>query len=243
MLLFAALVLARPESILVVDNMVVGSRVGKRWSETDVTFAKRHKAAESFRVFGIGTVDKGPVFYGFGQDQPDGPTFISGEDASDEKSDRKPMVSGVVPRVPRPVRTLPSAGPYVAIAKAYAGGRGLSTAGLRLTGVYRTDLDGDGTNEVLLSATSGKPGDAGWPKGSYSFVLLRFVGGRTALEFTSIPQGGLMDVKAVRAVADLDGDARMEVLTTGNAEEFNKATLWSYRAGVARKLVEGAAGH
>lgn len=248
MLLLAALVLApKGESILVVDNTVIGSRVGSKWSETNVTFAKRHPQAESFRVFGVGTVDKGPVFYGFGQDQPDGPTFISGDDANSPDSDRKPMVSGVVPRVPRRVTSLPLGTAYRSIAQAYAGRRGLSTARLRLTGLFRTDLDGDGTQEVLLSATSGKPGDTGWPKGSYSFVLLRAVGRKgpvqTALEFTTSPQDGVMDEKRVRAVADLDGDGRMEVLTTGNAEEFNKATLWAYRAGVARRLFEGAAAH
>ena len=44
-----------------------------------------------------------------------------------------------------------------------------------------------------------------------------------------------------RGNADLECDGRMEISTTGNAEEFNKAILWSYRAGKVRKLLEGAA--
>ena len=246
MLLLAALVLApRGESILVVDNAVVGYRAEGRWHETDVDFAMRHKTAEAFRVFGVGTVDKGPVFYGFEQSQSDGPTFVSGEDANGEASDRKPMLSGFVPRVPRRVTTLPLGAAYRSIAQAWAGKRGYRTPNLRLTGAFRADLDGDGAQEVLLSATSGKPGGEGWTKGAYSFVLLRAVGRKglvqTALELSSAPKGGVMDEKRVRAVADLDGDGRMEVLTTGVAAEFVKATLWAYRAGVAKRLVEGAA--
>lgn len=240
MLLPAALALAPAESILVVDNLVVGSRKGGRWTETDLGFAKRHKAT-GFRAFGVGKVAKGVDFYGFGQDQPDGPTFIASEDASSEMS---PMVSGVVPKVPRAVRSLPASATYEGIARAALGRKGVKVAKARITGLYRVDLDGDGTQEVLIEATDGRKGDEGWSKGAYSIVLLRtWKGTSTALESATAPQGGVMDAKRLRGIADLDGDGRMEVLTTGNAEEFNKATLWGYRRGVATKLLEGAAAY
>ena len=249
-LLFALLPLSPlspPETVLAVDNFVVGSRARGGWSAAGVEFAKRHRALD-FRPFGVGKVGGSSVRRGFVSEEVDGGTYLdSGSEVGDR--DMAPLLAGAVPKVPRVVESLPAGPVYEAACRRFLKSRGVSTPKARITKVFRADLDGDGTSEILIEATSqAEPSSDGtFPKGAYSFVLLRAIKGGTvvesALEFATRSKEGMMERKRLRGIADLDGDGRMEILTTGLGFEWNNAQLWSYRKGVARKLLENGVGH
>jgi hypothetical protein len=101
---------------------------------------------------------------------------------------------------------------------------------VRITQIVRIDLDGDGEDEVLISATNyfNKDGRVphGSPANSYSFVLLRrVVGGKVE---TVLIDGEFYPKEAefnapnayrIAAVLDLDGDGKMEVVVESNYYE------------------------
>lgn len=228
--------------ILVVDDFVVGSRVGGRWSPAGPAFAKAHPP-QRFAAFGVGAI--GPTLQrGFADAEEDGGTYLD-----TTAFDGRPMLAGSTPKVPRKVEKLPAGVVYERAARAFLARKGVRTKRANILGVWRADLDGDGTTEVLIQANSpAKPqDDPRHPKGSYALVLLRALRGgkvvETALEFAKPDAQGFMEFESLRGVADLDGDGRMEVLTTGKGYEWNNATLWGYRRGAATKLLENGVGH
>jgi len=113
---------------------------------------------------------------------------------------------------------------YVKAARAWLDEQGLALAPVRLTHVLRTDLEGDGTDEVLLAGAYNARAveNADLSVGRYAFVLLRkVVNGAvttTPLEAFVDPHPyepeqsilGLTEIVPV-AIADLTGDGVAEV--------------------------------
>ncbi len=235
---FALALVAPPsERILAVDNYVVAHTVRGRWRAADERFAKGHGTA-TFRPFGVGTAGGRARKAGFEWSEEQHGNYVRLQDV-------RPLLAGGVPRVPRRVRTEAPGDVYEATCRRFLAARGLVVAKARVTRVLRVDLDGDGTDETLIEATSGEASYR-TPKGGYSLVLLRALRlgkvTETPLELTPSAMGGTLAVGQVRAVADLDGDGRMEVLTTTRGLEDFGARLWGYRSGRATMLVENGNG-
>jgi hypothetical protein len=114
---------------------------------------------------------------------------------------------------------------YVEAARAWLDEKGLALAPVRLTQVIRTDLEGDGTDEVILAGAYNaiEVADADLSAGRYAFVLLRrLVDGAvltTALVDYADPRPYDADdvgydaslVEPV-AIADLTGDGIAEIV-------------------------------
>lgn len=226
-----------PERILAVDNYVVASTFGGRWRAADERFAKGRRPA-SFRPFGLGTAGGAARTSGFEWSEEQHGVYV-------KRQDVRPLLAGGVPRAPRRVREGQPTAEYEAACRRFLALKGLPVTKARVTRVLRVDLDGDGTDEAMIEATNGEPSYQS-PKGTYSLVLLRALRGgkvvETALELAPSAPGGTLAVAQVRAVADLDGDGRMEVLTTTRGLEDFGARLWGYRAGRATMLVENGNG-
>jgi hypothetical protein len=126
--------------------------------------------------------------------------------------------------------------------------KGIKKPQVKVTQVVRIDLEGDGTEEVLVSATNyfskdgSVPSDA--PAGRYAFVILRreVKGGvKTSMiagEF--YPKAKTFNAPSkykVLAVLDCDGDGRMEVIVDGAYYEGGWTTI--YRC-TAQKIEEVA---
>lgn len=129
---------------------------------------------------------------------------------------------------------------YLGAAREILRAKGLPKATPRLTQVLRFDLEGDGTEEVLLSATTGREG---YPRpdivvNDYSFIALRrVVNGkvRTDLlvgEFYARPaEFAAPNAFRVQALLDLNGDNRLEIVTGWEYYEGAGSIVFELRDG------------
>jgi len=124
----------------------------------------------------------------------------------------------------------------------------------------RVDLDGDGEDEVLISATNyftkaGRmPNKSTSTAGSYSFVLLRqvvggvvktkLIDGEFHVKAYSGPEGHF-DAPSryeISAVLDIDGDGKMEVIVNDAYYEGGGTTIYRCSAKGIEKLAQVAYG-
>lgn len=130
-----------------------------------------------------------------------------------------------IPRVPRLLSTEQQV--YKDAAAAILREKGIARPQVRLTQVIRVDLEGDGSEEVLVSATHYARGlSASASPGDYSLVFLRrVVKGKVVthlIEGDFFPKGvefGAPGEHRVGAVLDLNGDGVMEIVLFGRYYE------------------------
>jgi hypothetical protein len=151
-----------------------------------------------------------------------------------------------VPRLPQEI-ALTNAVYKKAVAD-YLKTRGIAKTAIKLTQAFRVDLEGDGTDEVLLAATYYKGGlDASPTRGDYSVVLLRKAVGKTVVNYmiagdfiTKSSDFSAPSEYKLSAIADLNGDGKMEIVTYGAYYEGEFAGVHEMRGGkpVAVKELE-----
>lgn len=133
--------------------------------------------------------------------------------------------------LPRPVELLDPANPtYVAAMREWIAGRGLANPEVRIERIVRVDLEGDGEDEVLISATRHAQANAGVniyaSAGDYSFVVLRKLVGGTVqtipvLEeyFTESSDTMITSTNRLLATLDLNGDGVLELVVANDYYE------------------------
>lgn len=112
--------------------------------------------------------------------------------------------------------------------------KGIARPNVRLTQVVRVDLDGDGSDEVLVSACHYAKGlNPGAASGDYSVALLRrVVKGRVAtslIEGDFYPRGlkfGAPGEHKIGAILDLNGDGVLEIILFGRYYEGDWAAAY-----------------
>ena len=134
---------------------------------------------------------------------------------------------------------------YVDAARDFLKTKGIDNPKVKIESILRADLDGDGEEEVLISATNYFEKDEGAPMrspaGSYSMVLLRrLVAGKVETQlvegefYPKAYQNGTDDDASfnapnaykVIAVLDLDGDGKMEVVVASQYYEGEATTIY-----------------
>lgn len=117
----------------------------------------------------------------------------------------------VVPRSPRAIN--PHDATYVRIVGDILRQKGITRPEVKITDAYKIDLDGDGTEEVVIAAnrTSTSPGN-------YSLILLRKVFGGAAKniflsEIYYPKEASTSQIENhITAIADLNGDGNLEIV-------------------------------
>ncbi|CAM3656645.1 hypothetical protein [Deinococcus frigens] len=166
---------------------------------------------------------------------------------------------------PRPVTALPTGNAiYRQIVRAELIKRGVKNPIVQLVGLTRTDLDGDGTQEVIIEAAhfAGRSGPyppgIGQP-GDYSIVLLRHVVRGQVLTVTlgvdiapqtplkpddSFETRPLANMIRLAGVADLNGDGRMELILFGAYYEGSSYSVqeWTPARGLTPTPLETGCG-
>ncbi len=138
---------------------------------------------------------------------------------------------------------------YLKAAHDFLVGKGIAKPVVKITQLLRIDLDGDGEDEVLLSATKypGEPGESppSAVAGNYSFVLLRhFVDGKVQTKLIDgefYPKASESQTPyryEISGLLDLDGDGRLEVILYSAYYEGATVTVWHFGAGKLHKVLE-----
>jgi len=137
---------------------------------------------------------------------------------------------------PHPVEILDPSVTYLEAASQLLEGRLAGLPVINLTQVIRTDLEGDGVDEVIVTASTIPDDLISAQVGDYSIVFLRKViegEVQTAILGESIvddPDALLQNLVVFRvaAVADLNGDGKMEIVLNGIVWEGAYLQAWEY---------------
>lgn len=136
---------------------------------------------------------------------------------------------------------------YLKIVGDFLRTKGIAKPAAKISQGYRVDLDGDGTEEVVLAATNYHSGVMPSVKaGDYSFLLLRKVVGGKAENFLiagefypKAKEFSAPNEFSIQAIADLNGDGRMEIVMHGAYYEGAGSEIYDV-SGAKPKMVLGA---
>jgi hypothetical protein len=145
----------------------------------------------------------------------------------------------------KPQVTDPTQKTYVDAVREFLKTKGIDQPKLKIDNIVRVDLDGDGEEEVLISATNYFRKDDSVPMrspaASYSMVLLRrLVAGKVETQLIvgefypkaypkAAQEEGRFDAPnayKVIAVLDLDGDGKMEIVVASQYYEGGATTIY-----------------
>jgi len=134
---------------------------------------------------------------------------------------------------------------YIDAVRDFLKTKGIEQPKVKIDSILRVDLDGDGEDEALISATNYFSKDdrvpMRSPAGSYSMVLLRrVVAGKVETQLVegefypkAYPKGTDDDASfnapnayKLLAVLDLDGDGKMEIVIGSNYYEGEEITIY-----------------
>ncbi len=126
--------------------------------------------------------------------------------------------------------------------------KGIHSPKVKITKIVRIDLDGDGQEEVLISATNYFTKDGSVPPstvaGSYSCVLLRRMVGdkvETVLVdgefYPKAAERSAPNSYEISAVLDLDGDGKMEVILDTGYYEGGGTAVYSLTGKKPRQVL------
>lgn len=171
-----------------------------------------------------------------------------------EESDNSPLMLGTfadwdpLPRFSK--KLLSSSKTNQEIVTEFLNTKGISKTKIKITQAFQIDLEGDGKKEIIISANYYKNGMTEEQNISdYSLVLERkTVNGKPQ---TKLIEGTFFTAKLLRsgeydppsehhitAIADLNGDVKMEIVLALFSYEYNKDTLFEMKNGELIKILE-----
>lgn len=223
------------------ENCIIGGISGGKWVEADV-LSPMIKGTERYRLYTltkqVGEVaGKKPESYG----EPCEDTMSMKLTPEHQEAIAVGGDWNALPRVPRIVGTNNSI--YRQVVAGFLRRKGFVRPKINITQIMRIDLDGDGTEEVIVSANHLSGGlrspDRGMAAraepGDYSLVFVRkLVRGRVqdiVLTEEYFPkrtskEWGPPNQNDVAAVLDLNGDGRMEIILHGGYYEGSWSTVY-----------------
>lgn len=139
---------------------------------------------------------------------------------------------------------------YNQIVKKFLAGKGLTNSKIQITQAYRIDLDGDGTEEVVIAATHYKQdSSASAAAGDYSFVIVRKISGKKVVEILVDGdfhkrgvQFGAPNAYEISTIADLNGDGVMEIVVYGEYYEGAFSNIYEVKGNSATSVLGSGCG-
>lgn len=152
------------------------------------------------------------------------------------------------PRVPQKLEN--DSNIYNQAVKKFLARKGLTNSTVKITQVFRIDLDGDGVEEVVITATHyKKDGSPSAAAGDYSFVMVRKVFGKNVEEILidgdfhkKGVEFGAPNIYEVSAIADLNGDGSMEIVVYGEYYEGAFSNVYELNGNSAKSVLGSGCG-
>jgi hypothetical protein len=230
------------------SGLIIGAHAGGKWLSSEQA-GKALEPARKYRLFTL-TGKTGDAVGG--QAAPNADVCPDVWEQTMQPTTEKSAIALAVPWNPMP-RTAKASDKtqeiYVKAAHDFLVSKGIAKPVVKITQLLRIDLDGDGKDEVLLSATNypGEPGESppSAAAGNYSFVLLRhLVDGKAQTKLIDgefYPKASESQTPyrhEVSGLLDLDGDGRLEVVVYSAYYEGAMVTVWHFGAGKLHQVLE-----
>lgn len=149
---------------------------------------------------------------------------------------------------PQKIAELFNFGHYKPIVAKFLQAQGIKNPNVKIAQIFYGDLDGDGRSEDVISATNADDFENGGTigRGDYSFVIVRkLIGGNVKtilLEGVFYPRGLTKNMSPafydVSAVADLNGDGKMEIVVGGFEYEKTFYKAFEINGGEKDQILE-----
>lgn len=233
-------------------SVLLGGVENGKWVKTEKVIPTLKDQTE-FVIAGFKGVEEGGVTVGKKGEQSDicGDDYLSFE--FDLESETGVAVGSnakwnPVPRIPQEISV--TSKDYLKIVGDFLKTRKITKSQVKITWAFRVDLDGDGTDEVILSATFYKKGEIeSQTVGDYSFVLLRkivnkkvqniLVWGEFITKNEELPPPNTYEITGI---ADLNGDGKMEIVAVSAYYEGMEQTVFEMQGNKPTKVLEVACG-
>jgi hypothetical protein len=149
-----------------------------------------------------------------------------------------------VPRIPKAIDANSAA--YKTVVTNFLRKKGITRPVVKIQEAFRVDLEGDGVEEVVLSATYYKKGLASDAAvGDYSFVIVRKAVGKVVTDhllkgdfILKRVDFGAPTENHISAIADLNGDGNMEIVLLGYYYEGDFSSAFEMKNGKPVKIKE-----
>ncbi len=152
-----------------------------------------------------------------------------------------------VPRVPQKLDA--NGAVYKKVVADFLKTKKINNPVVKIEQIFRVDLEGDGKDEVVIRATNYKNFGASENKGEYSFVLLRKIVGESVKDILLAGDFSTKDVEfsapnthEISAIADLNGDGKMEIVIYGQYYEGHWNEAYEITGEKANKVLQTGCG-
>jgi hypothetical protein len=231
---------------------LIGAAANGKWIESDAA-KKSVKAGTKLQVYGVtGSMSTASVVKLDTQNEPceDRPTV--------KLNPKKPKGAiafaakwNPLPRKPQAVDVKDKK--YVDIVREFLGERGLKDPVVQITQAVKLDIDGDGEDEVVISATHYKQGDEipdETTPNDYSFVMVaHFSQGKTEKQLVDgefypepKPEAGPPNKFEIAALADFNGDGKIDVVVRSRYYEGDEIIVYERTASGFKKALSVGCG-
>ena len=239
------------------ETLIGGAQNGK-WVTAQKTDAQLTDKTE-FKIISFNGINKiGSIFGTKGDSGDCGNPRITFDEPEANDNDNPPFLLGAnakwnpVPRLPQAVSLTDKT--YSKIVADFLKTKSIAKTKIKITQAFRIDLDGDGQNEIIITGNYYKKGRGETQTlGDYSFALLR-------KNVKGKPQNILLDgefftakllrsgefappsEREITAIADLNGDGKMEIVLALFGYEYNSTTIFEMKNGKPIKVLESECG-
>lgn len=251
LLIFASLVPAQKENVVPIaaDYLLLGGSQNGKWLTAEAIAPAIEQKTKTVLINLSGIAKENAVLSDTGEEngacpenklmrlEPEiGSGFAVGANAG----------WNLVPRVPKLIRVTDKT--YRKIAADFLRTKGIAKTNIRLSQIVEVDLEGDGLAEVLITGNFYKRGNMeAQTVGDYSFALLRkIVKGKTQnvlIEGEFITKRDYYDppnTREILAVADLNGDGRMEIVLNTHYYEGTWKQVFEIKGTNLSKVLEAS---
>lgn len=230
------------------EGFIIGGRSETGWLISEAV-GKAVKAGTAYRLFTL-TGEAGKATGAKPEPNPDVCPDVWMQTLTPTTDQNAIAVSATWNPAPRKARVADKTQEvYIQAARDFISGQGIKKPVVKITQILRVDLDGDGEDEALLSATHYPKGEGGMvtsaSAGNYSFVLLRqVVNGKVR---TSLVEGEFYPTSKefnapnryeVSGLLDLDGDGRLEIIVHSEYYEGGATSVWTLGKDGLKKVLE-----